>query len=246
MTTPVIPLVLSCGLLLGAFADNARLKPAAAPQQWRDIWDYTISRLNPRERDYGAELEQARESFIRERLYAPRSWFEFAGAAMLVVASVRLVHQNHDRRRREIIAAEFLARYHNALVESRQRLAEAISHNETMIRNAAGSSRLPLVPEQRPEVDETSTASIFLGSNFRPRSREGTQKGAPKPVATPESAELRANLATRIEELERQLSASQQRETILQKQLAKLPRQRSTSSGTLTQASSTTPGKGTT
>ena len=243
MTTPVISLVLSFGLLLGVFA-GARLEPAAA-QQSRDIWDYTISRLNPGQRDYGAELEQARASFIREGLCTPRTWFEFAGAAMLVVASVLLVHQNHDRQRREIIAAEFLARYHNALVESRQRLAEAISHNDTLIRNAAESGKLPLVPDQRPEVDETSTASMFLGSNFRPRSREGMQKNAPKPVANPESAEPTVNLASRVEELERQLSASQQRETILQKQLSKLPRQRSPSSGTLAQASSTSPGKST-
>lgn len=240
----VISLVLSCGLLLGAFADDLRLKSAAAPQQSRDIWDYARGRLNPGQRDYGAQLEQARESFIREWLCAPRSWFEFAGVAMLVVASVLIVHQNHDRQRREIITAEFLARYHNALVESRRRLAEAISHNDTLLRNATESSKLPLVPEQRPDVDEASTASIFLGNNFRPRSREGTQKGAPKPVTAPESAEPPISLASRIEELERQLSTSQQRETILQKQLARLPRQRTHSLGT-PPTSSTSSGKST-
>lgn len=74
------------------------------------------------DKDYGEWLEQVRKSAIDAGLDSlPR----LLSGALLICSFVVIVHQSKERQHREIIAARFLAWYHNELVHARETAREA-------------------------------------------------------------------------------------------------------------------------
>src|SRR5690349_2284418 len=207
-------MTLLCWLLVACLTPGARLEASARQLHKPEIWEFALRRLNLANVDYGAELERRRQIFIRQ-FRDPRRWVEATVLGSMLVGWALVIRQRRENLRREIVAAELLAKYHNALAESTIRLEQAIADN-TALREAAQAA-VPFAPsEQSAGVRSVTPAELYLGSNFSPqRSR--------RPLANAtQSLETGARLAA----LEQQLSESRAREKLLEKELAKIPAER--------------------
>lgn len=194
--------------------------PAAAwrtshpPARRPNLWDFVLKKINPANIDYGAELEGERQTLLR-RCRDSRLWAETAELGLMLAGWALVVGQRRERLRREIITAELLAQYHNALAEVRIRLEQAIGDN-TVLREAA-SAAVPSPPLEQPAgMQSVAPAELFLGSNFSP------QRPRRPPVKPAQSFEA----STRLTELEKQLSESRAREKLLEKELERIPAER--------------------
>jgi hypothetical protein len=181
------------------------------------LWEFTLGRLNPESIDYGAELEQKRQIFLRQ-LGGARLWLKASGLGLMLSGWALAVRQRAEKRRREIIAAELLAQYHNALTEARVRLEQAIADNAAL-REAAQSVGSSTLPDPLSGVNSVAPAAIYVESNFPARARSRT------PATTAADPQTGPKLA----ELEQQLRESRQREKLLERELERIPPQRRSS-----------------
>lgn len=177
------------------------------------VWEFALERINSANVDYGAELERGRRAFLRQ-LDDSRLWAEAVGFALILSGWTLVLSQSRERRRREIVAAELLAQYHNALAEARTRLDTAIADN-CALREVAQSAFTSSLVERQPMAASAVSAAIYLDTNFpsRARSRRAVQKA--------DSAAINAGLG----EPEQRLKESRERERRLEKELEKTPSQ---------------------
>ena len=203
--------ILCCLLLYAAPAKT--LERPRMPSPRRNLWDFALEKINPKKRDYGAQLERERQIFIRQ-LADPRLWGKAAALALMLSGGTVIVRQRAEKRRREIITAELLAHYHNALAETRIRLEQAISDNGAL-REAAHKTADAAAADLSSMAAPATPADIYLENNFPARTRSR------RTAATTESPPM----TTRIAELERQLRESREREKLLERELERVPSQ---------------------
>lgn len=219
--TPSPPGALLCCLLLLGAASATVIESSAAPRGRPGLWEFAAKKINPSDTDYAAELERVRQIFLRQ-LQDPRVWAEVGGIGLMLSGWVLVVRQNAEEQRREIIAAELLAQYHNALVEARMRLEKAIVDNAGL--REAVQSALASVADHQPLTDQANPGEIYLESNLPVRTRSRRQGPANTALAetTVKNIAPSPPTSSRIRELERQLSESRQREKLLEKELQKI------------------------
>jgi hypothetical protein len=89
--------------------------------------DSKPNRINPSNTDYGQMIEDARARAIADVLHDPL--FRAVSVALIVLPFVgyAIFHQHKERRHQQIIAARFLAWYHNQLMDARERVLEEIN-----------------------------------------------------------------------------------------------------------------------
>jgi len=179
----------------------------------RNLWEFALEKINPANTDYGAKLEWKRAIFIRQ-LADPRLWGETIGLSLMLSALAVIVRQRGETRRREIITAELLAQYHNALVEARMRLEQAIADN-TALREAAQKIASPAPADLSSMVVPATPTAMYLESNFPARARSR------RAAAITESPQINP----RVAELEQHLSESREREKLLERELERVPPQ---------------------
>ena len=206
-------------------------KPAA---QSSGFVDSNLGRINPKNTDYGSQIDTERQFVVEQSLKNLEFWIVGITVSLLIFSFFVLLHQSRERDRREIIAAGLLAHYHNAWVDARSQADSAIRrHNELVKRtNAAAESALRAASE---EAGKTHTKSEQSGSSGATKS--STQQSAiPKDGArVTENRDSRSNSSRQTDEVEidsvaqisvlqKQLEASHEREMNLQKQLAAVER----------------------
>ena len=204
-------LFLCCLLLLCASPGAGIEVPGSLPRR-PGLSDFVLGRINPANIDYGAELERKRRRFLH-RLEDPQLWAEAAELALILCGWTLVARQRGERRRRELISAELLAQYHNALAEATIRLEQAIADNNAL-RETARTSIVAPAADQSAIGDPAAPAATYLSSNFSPRSRS-------RRAGTTESPQT----STRMEEPEQRLSDAREREKLLQKELERIPPQ---------------------
>src|SRR5258707_393185 len=125
-------------------ARQAGRQPSQKPQP--GFLESTLKRINPADTDYGERLEQARSDAIETGVQE----LPLVLACVLIGWSFLVIlHQNKERKHREIIAARFLAWYHNELVRARKTGHDAVVRNQ----------RLKKAIDERPEPEgEPKTA----------------------------------------------------------------------------------------
>ena len=202
-------------VLLVCGSPESRLRTTVSSSPRPSLWEFALKKINPADVDYGAELECKRQIFIRQ-LRDRRMGIEMVGLGLVLSGWMSVLRERREKQRREIISAELLAQYHNALVEARIRLEQAIADNNTL--RAAAPSAVNAATAEPALVAEADPAAMFVDSNF-PRARSRRQ--AATTFAQP--------TATHIAELEQQLSASREREKLLEKQLERIPSPRRSS-----------------
>ncbi len=163
-------------------------------KQQDSLIDFALKRLNPTNKDYGLSIEQARQSALKVGLDMLPT---LSSVALLLGSFVVIVHQNRERRHREIISARFLAWYHNELLRARDTARDAIARN----------NRLKKVLDGRAESEPTLITAAGAGH------------GGPSPVVPKPAPAAGHDLVTEINRLRQQLVAQADIEKTLKQQI---------------------------
>ena len=191
--------------------------------------DSTLGLINPENTDYGYRIDQDRRFFVEQTLHNFEFWVIGITVSLLIVSFFMLLHQSREQDRKEIIAAGLLAQYHNAWVDARSHAEDAIRrHNELVKRtNAADESALRTASR---ETDQTKNSEQTVSSGTtKPLIKHSTvsnggtrllEKRGSRSDSSRQSHEVEFDSIAQISVLQKQLEASHERETNLQKQLA--------------------------
>src|SRR5262249_8850181 len=99
-----------------ARSQRSSYDPAARqPTRQRDgVVDPALKQINPQNTDYGCQMEETRRLVLDQTIKNVNSWAVLLALLFLVLSFFMLLHQHREGNRREIVAAGFLAQYHNA------------------------------------------------------------------------------------------------------------------------------------
>jgi len=207
------------------------------PNQPRDSFaEFTLKRINREDTDYGCRLEAARNLLVNETVKSIEFWIVSITFGLLVLSFFMLLHQHEEGERREIIAAGFLAQYHNALLDARQKAEHAIARYNALVHttNTAAEANLRSqspdanrtpAPEIRPILNDRGLQSVKASAVASSTKSGGSVAGRSGPgTMKPSLPESEADLLAQITTLLQQLNASHEREKHLQKQLSRAPR----------------------
>ena len=181
--------------------------PKHPAKQHDRLIDFVLKRINPTNKDYGEWLEQVRKSAIDAGLDSlPR----LLSGALLICSFVFIVHQSKERQHREIIAARFLAWYHNELVHARETAREAITRNQ----------RLKKIIDEHAEVERPLKTAQPV-SNSGP---SATASGATRPAsaATKTTPAAGHDLVAEFNQLRQKVVAQEDTEKTLKQQISQL------------------------
>jgi len=204
--------------------DPMQRKPAT---QSSGFVDSNLGLINPNNTDYGYQIDAERQFLVEQSLKNLEFWMVGITVSLLIVSFFMLLHQSHERERRERIAAGFLAHYYNAWVDSRSQADNAIRrHNELVKRtNAAAESALRAASQDRDQT-QTETPINNQGTSTKPhqshrpsRNAGGWEKGA---AGTPNNHWSDSDYLDQISTLQQQLDASRDREANLLRQLSRI------------------------
>ena len=193
--------------------------------------DFGLNQLNPRNIDYSCEIDSVRNVAVHEIFGRIDSWAVLVALTLLVLAFFILIHQHQELKRREILAARFLAQYHNALLDLREQLAKAIRQDWKLANVENADDILPpsrirdrqtQLATTTPDLNEIGPVSLLAAENKNTDKSEAEvafcRSGKP-PVR--QSYKPEAELLGQIRILQQQLSAAHEREKGLQRQLSK-------------------------
>src|SRR5215472_13640768 len=120
---------------LSAWSQRSSYDPAAKPptKQGDGFIDFALKQVNPQNKDYGCQIDDARKLMVDETIKSVNSWAVLVALSFLTLSFFLLLHQHRERKRREIIAAGLLAQYHNALADARGQSQEAIRRYNELV-----------------------------------------------------------------------------------------------------------------
>jgi hypothetical protein len=204
--------------------------PRKSATQSSGFVDSTLGLINRKNTDYGYRIDQDRRLFVEHTLHDFEFWVIGITVSLLIVSFFMLLHQSRERNRREIIAAGLLSQYHNAWVYARSYADDAIRrHNELVKRtNEAAESTLRAASQENDQTHKNSEQTGSFG-NTKPSIKDSavSNGGARLPGnrgsrsdSSRQSHEVEFDSIAQISVLQKQLEASRERETNLQKQLA--------------------------
>jgi hypothetical protein len=185
--------------------------------------DFALKQINSQNTDYGCQMDQTRKLAVDRTIKSIDSWAVLVALTFLVLSFFMLLHQHRERSRREVIAAEFLAQYHNAWVDTRMQAEDAIRRYNELVNtaNRAGEAALrsPL-----PETDSAQPKAVKadLGRDVKPPLAPAVTASSKPPMR--QGREPEVDLIAQISTLQQQLKASHEREKNLQKELSKTQR----------------------
>lgn len=224
-----------------AWSQRSSYDPAApkASRQHDGFVDFALKQINPQDTDYGCKIDEARELAVDETFKNIDSWSVFVALFFLILSFLMLLHQHREQNRRQMIAAGFLAQYHNAWVDARAQAEHAIRRHNELVNTTSGTAEAAL-RSQSPDsaLAKARTVNSDLSRNAKPQSasapasKSSVQEDgggrtdsaqAVRPQARP-NVEPQVDLIAQISTLQQQLSASHEREKNLQKELSKAHR----------------------
>lgn len=196
--------------------------------------DFALRQINPQNIDYGCQMDEARKIVVDQTIRSIDSWAVVVALTFLVLSFFMLLHQRREGKRREAIAAGFLAQYHNAWVDARTQAAEAIRRYNDLVHTTNSADEAAL-RSPSPDVEGVQTRAVKadLGRNVKPQSapaaapRSGVKTGenrSNRSDGTPQNRGPEVDLIAQISTLQQQLNASHEREKNLQKELSKAQR----------------------
>ena len=191
--------------------------------------EYYLGRINPQRIDYGESIQAARRRWVESSIGDLGFWTTLAMFLLSVLGFVLVLHQHQEKNRREIIAANLLAEYHNAWVEAGRRAEEAIARYNDLANTTQQESlpwRVGSSVAANP-VDDSGRLAMYLESNFGPPERRRRQKHSPTELRSRERIAVgEPDLLNQVSALQQQLSAVSEREKNLERELARSPRKR--------------------
>jgi len=225
---------------LPAWSQRSSYDPAAKhpAKQGDGFVDFALKQINPQNKDYGCQIDDARKLVVDETIKSITSWAVLVALSFLTVSFFLLLHQHRERNRREIIAAGLLAQYHNALIDARSQADEAIRrYNELVNRTNTAAEATLRTASQPPDRAQTTAANPTTHRDAKPQSAsvapakdkiKTCENGAGRTEAAPQNREAEGDMIAQINTLQQQLHDSHEREKNLQKELTKAQRRATT------------------
>ena len=211
--------------------DPAARQPA---KQGDGFVDFALKQVNPQNKEYGCQIDDARNLIIDETIRSVNSWAVLVALLFLILSFFLLLHQHRERNRREIIAAGLLAQYHNALADTRSQADEAIRrYNELVNRTNTAAEAAFRTASQPPEPAQVTASAPNPARDIKPKPASVPQpkdkiksgeNGAGQTEAAPQDRAAEDDLIAQISTLQQQLHSSHEREKNLQKELMKMQR----------------------
>lgn len=174
------------------------VSPSAIGKQKQGLVDYTLDRIAKEGRDYGQCLDEGRRLLIEETLDRAYFWSNLLATGVSVCLFLVVVHQHRLLQRRELIAAESLTQYHNALTRAESQAEEATRRNHELMEALSASSRLTSAAESVvPKSKKDAVLQVRSGVATVPVSTPAAVKlNSPKPaLASPTPARAVASVA---------------------------------------------------
>jgi hypothetical protein len=217
-------------------ADHLATRKAATERD--SFADFVLKQINSQNTDYGCQLDNARKLAVHETLKTVDFWTATIAVSFLVLSFLVLLHQRHQGDRRELIAAQFLAQYHNNLVDARKKAqdtigrynelvdatnkaAEGIFHSRSLSTQSTDGRAIESAPRCNLKPQATAIENVEstgkLGGNGPGQHASVRQLKA----STLQSREPEMDLIAQISTLQQQLIASHEREKSLQRQISK-------------------------
>jgi hypothetical protein len=222
--------------------------PTVVGKQKQGLVDFTMDRIAKEGRDYGQCLDEGRRLLIEETFDRAYFWSDFLAIVVSFCLFLLVVHQHRLLHRRELIAAEWLTQYHNALTRAETQVEEATRRNHDLMEALNASSRLSSAAESVPTKGKKEpvlqirtsgvTPPILAAVNYKSvsskptpavKSADDTSVTATSAVASPGSGTKPAgqmgpistdvDLIAKINSLQQQLNTAQEREKQLRRQL---------------------------
>ena len=225
---------------LPAWSQRSAYDPAAKQPAKRGdgFVDFALKQVNPQNKDYGCQIDDARKLMVDETIKSVESWAVLVALSFLILSFFLLLHQHRERNRREIIAAGLLARYHNALADARSQAEEAIRRYNALVNRTNTAAEAALrTASQPPEPAQTTAARPSQHRGVKPQSAsvpptkdkiQAGENGAGRTEAAPQNREAEGDMIAQINTLQQQLHDSHEREKNLQKELPKAQRRATT------------------
>ena len=236
----------ACLVLLpvsAAQSQKSSYDPAARqPAKQRDSFvDFALKQINPQNTDYGCQMDEARRLLVDATIKNVDSWAVLVALSCLVISFLMILHQHRESNRREIIATEFLAQYHNAWVDARNQAEQAIARYNQLVSRTNNAAEVALrTPSPDAERRQTGTVpadtsrdtkpvsapAAMASSNLNARENGDGRTHSTQTTRPPVrwNGEPEVDLIAQISTLQQQLNASHEREKKLQNELAKAPR----------------------
>lgn len=144
--------------------------------------DFALKRINPSEREYGQYLDETRKFALEQTFNRGYFWSNLSALGLLGVFLIVIVHQQRVQARRELVAAESLTQYHNALARAETQATEATKRNHELMEALTALSESGV----RKEPAENSGSKDAPNNKERKRSptNESTPPVAPAVAAT--------------------------------------------------------------
>jgi hypothetical protein len=236
-------LVLACLFLLAAVSPVDAQKPTAKDKQ--GLVDFAAGRINPGDQNYGQCIDEGRRILIEESIDRAYFWSNLAAVGIALCLFVVVVHQHRSQQRREIMTAEIVNQYRNALSRAEAQVAEVTKRNHAFMGEWAAAPT-PKTPPAPLEIGTTggqtkprkaapeSPANVALpgpADGNKPANKDNNKAPVPTTAgAQPAPEETRSggqialfssdvDLVARINTLQQQLNTSQERERQLRRQL---------------------------
>jgi hypothetical protein len=217
---------------LAAWSQRSAYDPGARQptKQGDGFVDFALKQINPQNKDYGCQIDDARKLMVDQTIKSVDSWAVLVALSFLILSFFLLVHQHRERNRREIIAAGLLAQYHNALAEARGQADAAIRRYNTLVTRSNTVAEAALrTASQPPEPAQATAARPSQHREVKPQPAskdkiKASNNGAGRNEVVQQNREPEVDLIAQISTLQQQLHASHEREKNLQKELAKVQR----------------------
>jgi hypothetical protein len=222
---------------LPAWSQRSAYDPAARQpaKQGGGLVDFALKQINPQNKDYGCQIDDARKLMVDQTIKSVTSWEVLVALSFLILSFFLLLHQHRERNRREIIAAGLLAQYHNALADARSEADEAIRRYNRLVNRTNTAAEAALRTASQPPERAQATASAAHSprdvkqpkpaSAPPPKDRIKTdENGAGRTEVAPQNREPEGDMIAQISTLQQQLHDSHEREKNLQRELMKMQR----------------------
>ncbi len=153
--------------------------PRTTTKQNQGLIDFALQGANSTERDYGQCLDEGRRLLIQETVDRIYFWSNLLALGTAFALFILVIHQHQLLRRREQIAADALAQYHNARLRAEAQVEVATQRNHALM-----SALSELSP---PDNAAETAATVATGGRSSPRKervQQARSTGSISPTAS--------------------------------------------------------------
>jgi hypothetical protein len=206
----------------------------AAPQNPRQGFvDFTLSRINPTDRDYGQYFAEGRQIAIEETIQNGYFWSNAVALALIGCLSIVVAYQHRRATHREWAVADVLWQYEHALTRAHTQVDIATRRNRELMVALAEAREGVSCPSLRPlgravrtsgkHVSGPDSAEASAAPTIATSAPAGAGKGDGNGAT--EGRQMApfkpdVDLILKVNSLEQQLERSQEQEKHLRRQLA--------------------------